>query len=92
MNFEAYYRTIGLYSTFILVFHLFSHLIKERLYLSESLVSMLVGVAFGPVGLGWLQRGPRMEFWMMLYQLSRIVIAFQIMAASMSLSRYPTAN
>lgn len=87
MNFEDYYRTLGLYSGFILIFHLFSCLIKERLYLSESLVSMLVGIAFGPVGLRWIKLGPRMEFWLMFYQLSRIVIAFQVMAASVSLSR-----
>ncbi len=88
MNFEDYYRTLGLYSGFILIFHLFSRLIKERLYLSESLVSMLVGIAFGPVGFGWIELGPRREFWLMFYQLSRIIIAFQVMAASVSLSRY----
>lgn len=80
-------RTLGLYSGFILTFHLLSHLIKERLYLSESLISMLVGIVFGPVGVGWLQLGPNMDFWMMLYQFSRIVMVFQIMAASVSLSR-----
>jgi NhaP-type Na+/H+ or K+/H+ antiporter len=82
---------IAIYSAFNIIFGLYSHFIKERLFLSESLVSILFGVAFGPVGLNLIYPSQRQvdseKFWMVVYQLARFVMTFQTMAAGISLPR-----
>jgi NhaP-type Na+/H+ or K+/H+ antiporter len=70
---------------FIGLFGLVSLFVKERLYLTESLVATLVGVAFGPVGLGVV--APQRWFpdhSYLLREAARIVIGLQVMAAGVS--------
>ncbi|ODQ50175.1 hypothetical protein SAICODRAFT_10227 [Saitoella complicata NRRL Y-17804] len=40
---------------FIVVFGLCSYVVKERAFVSEALVALLIGVAFGPIGSGWIE-------------------------------------
>lgn len=84
------FTNIAIFSAFNLFFGLYSHFIKERLFLSESLVSMLFGIAFTSIlkgNSGIVQRGD----WKMFMVLGRFVMTFQTMAAGISLPRYKSA-
>ncbi|KAI9097192.1 Sodium/hydrogen exchanger family-domain-containing protein [Phlyctochytrium arcticum] len=78
----------ALLGAFILFFGCFSLVVKERLYLSESLVAMLVGIAIGPVGIGLLNpfRWPGELYDTTLY-FAEFVISIQVMAAAIGLPR-----
>lgn len=80
---------ILLFSSFNLIFGLYSHLIKERLFLSESLVSMLFGILIGPAGTGLIEQifNNEEEMWKFFMILARFVMTFQTMAAGISLPR-----
>ncbi|TPX54021.1 hypothetical protein PhCBS80983_g06071 [Powellomyces hirtus] len=73
---------------FILIFGFVSLIIKERLYLSESLVATLIGIAIGPVGIKILdpERWPGSTHRVTLY-FTEIVIAIQVMAAAIALPK-----
>ncbi|KAJ3142458.1 hypothetical protein HDU90_004732 [Geranomyces variabilis] len=73
---------------FILFFGFISLIIKERLYLSESLVATLIGIAIGPVGLGLLQpKKWNSEVHKVTLAFTEFVIAIQVMAAAIALPR-----
>lgn len=46
--------TYLLLSTFLILYVLFTQFIRNRLHLSEPPIALLVGIALGPVALGWL--------------------------------------
>ncbi|KAK2596227.1 hypothetical protein QQS21_006319 [Conoideocrella luteorostrata] len=46
---------VALLGGFISLFGLVSYLLKENYYLSEALISLLVGVAFGPLAADWIR-------------------------------------
>ena len=81
------YETLGILSLLGLMFGLWSHFIRERLFLSEALISVLVGICLGPRGMGLfrlLEEDPP-GWYGGLMHLSRLVLAVQIMAVGMSL-------
>lgn len=41
-------------SAFLILYTLFAVFIRNRLHLSEPPIALLVGIVFGPKGLGWL--------------------------------------
>lgn len=78
-----------LFGGFIILFGLMSLFVKERLYLTESLVATLVGILFGPMAF----RVVRPQEWFsdemlfsFLRETARLVIAMQVMAVGASLS------
>ncbi|KAJ3023188.1 hypothetical protein HKX48_003966 [Thoreauomyces humboldtii] len=93
---ESYFHTqvndvhsiTALVGGFILFFGFVSLIIKERLYLSESLVATLVGIAIGPIGVNLLnpQQGLTNPHRTTLY-FTEFVIAIQVMAAAIALPR-----
>ncbi|RHZ45610.1 hypothetical protein Glove_668g9 [Diversispora epigaea] len=72
---------------FILLYGLVSLILKEKLFISESLVATIIGLILGPACLKfvdpmkWTSRDTITE------ELMRIVLAFQIMAAAINLPR-----
>ncbi|CAG8545374.1 6621_t:CDS:10 [Ambispora gerdemannii] len=75
---------------FIVIFGFVSLLIKERLYLSEALVSALVGIIVGPVALRILvpeRWSDQEQLAKITMQFTRIVVAIQVMAAGISLPK-----
>ncbi|KAL7752367.1 Na+/H+ antiporter [Sorochytrium milnesiophthora] len=72
---------------FIVCFGLFSLLVKDRLYLSETLVAVLVGIMIGPYVAGLVPA----DSWQpealqnVIYQLCRVLIAVQVMIAGVEL-------
>ena len=88
---SSLHLNIAIYAGFNIIFGLYSHFIKERLFLSESLVSLLFGILLGPIGFKAIYPNQKdvekEEFWLVIYQLARFVMTFQTMAAGVSLPR-----
>ncbi|KAH8929121.1 hypothetical protein BT69DRAFT_1346092 [Atractiella rhizophila] len=71
-----------------------SYIFKERLYLSEPLLCLCLGIAVGPVGLNWVNPFdwndiPRdgSEQDELTFQLSRIVVGIQVLFTGISLPK-----
>lgn len=83
---SALHLMMALLGGFIVLFGLVSLFVKERLYLTESLVATLVGIAFGPFGLrvvmpaAWFPE----QYHTVILEFSRVVIAMQVMAVGVS--------
>lgn len=78
-----------LFGGFIILFGLMSLFVKERLYLTESLVATLVGILFGPMAFGVVRPQewfPDEMLFSFLRETARLVIAMQVMAVGASLS------
>lgn len=90
-SYSFFHLNILIYSFFNVIFGLYSHFIKERLFLSESLVSMLFGMLFGPLVLNLIFPSAEdidtAEIWNLFRQMARFVMTFQTMAAGISLPR-----
>ncbi|CAG8561010.1 231_t:CDS:2 [Cetraspora pellucida] len=76
-------------SLFVVVFSLVSMFVKERLYLSEPLVCVAVGIALGPIGLNVVAP----EKWggnvdLITKEFTRFVIAIQVLANTMIKGRF----
>ncbi len=80
-----FYLTVSVISIFNLLFGLCSFFIKERLFLSEALISTVAGIIFGPKGFGVLSFGSRQAHIHLMYHLARFVLAVQVMAAGIEL-------
>ncbi|KAH8919727.1 hypothetical protein BT69DRAFT_1246115 [Atractiella rhizophila] len=71
-----------------------SYIFKERLYLSEPLLCLCLGIAVGPIGLNWvnpfdwndiLRDGSEQDE--LTFQLSRIVVGIQVLFTGISLPK-----
>ncbi|KAJ3048732.1 hypothetical protein HK097_010248, partial [Rhizophlyctis rosea] len=73
---------------FIILFGCISLVVKEKMFLSESLVAMLIGIAFGPYGANLLNpfSWPT-HVHVVTQQFAQLLIAIQIMAAAVALPR-----
>lgn len=85
------FQDISLLSAFTIIFGLYSHFIKERLFISESLVAMLFGIGFGPACLALIFPSNHQiesnDLWQSFMILGRFVMTFQTMAAGISLPK-----
>lgn len=81
MSFHLY---LFLLSTFNVLYGLFSLYLKERLFVSEALVSTAMGVLLGPIGLGFICIEIPRDLNLM-YQFAGIVLAVQVMASGIQL-------
>ncbi|ORZ41598.1 Cation/H+ exchanger, partial [Catenaria anguillulae PL171] len=66
---------------FLVLFGLSSAVVKERLYLSESILTTTIGTIIGPCVLGLLVPQSWPELNTILLEVSRLIIILQIMAA-----------
>ncbi|GBC06035.1 hypothetical protein RclHR1_06580007 [Rhizophagus clarus] len=72
---------------FIVTFGLVSYFVKQRLYLSEALICLLVGIILGPYVLQIIDpyKWGNLDF--ITREFARIVIAIQVMAAGVALPK-----
>lgn len=79
---------LALLGGFVVLFGLVSLFVKERLYLTESLVATAFGILIGPVGLSWITPlkwfGAGMDVDWVTQELARLLIALQIMAVGIT--------
>lgn len=74
-------------SIFLIAYALFSELIRNRLHLSEPPLATLVGILFGPRGIGILD--PETWGWQddITQELTRIIVGVQVFAVGIELPR-----
>ncbi|CAG8657025.1 8372_t:CDS:10 [Ambispora leptoticha] len=72
---------------FIVIFGLVSLIVKEKLYLSEALVATLLGLLIGPACLNLIDPTQWEYQDAITEELTRIVLAIQVMAAAVNLPR-----
>ncbi|KAF9120250.1 hypothetical protein BGX30_003286 [Mortierella sp. GBA39] len=72
---------------FIIVFGLVSLFVKEKLFISEAFVATVFGIIIGPYAIGIFNPLGWEEYDNVTLELTRIVIAVQVMAAGVSLPR-----
>ncbi|CAH1761333.1 1219_t:CDS:10 [Entrophospora sp. SA101] len=72
---------------FILFYGLVSLIVKEKLYLSEAFVATFVGLIVGPACLNWINPMHWENKDQVTEELTRIVLAIQVMAAGINLPR-----
>ncbi|KAL5330578.1 hypothetical protein ACEPPN_000096 [Leptodophora sp. 'Broadleaf-Isolate-01'] len=83
---------------FVTLFGLVSYLLKEKLYLSEALISLLAGVTFSPYGLNFIDplnyaQGSVANLNSITLNFSRLVLGVQLVLAGVQLpSRYLKAE
>ena len=71
---------------FIVLFGLVSFFVKEKLFLSESLVATLVGIAFGPIAIKAIDPF-QWDIKVLTLEFSEIVVCIQIMNAAINLPK-----
>ncbi|KAK4099510.1 hypothetical protein N658DRAFT_474894 [Parathielavia hyrcaniae] len=86
-NFNVACAVFGIFAT---LFALVSYLIKERLFISESLIALVVGVIAGPHVGGFIEpsawvRGGAAEVRRTTLDFTRIVLSIQVMLAGVQL-------
>jgi len=90
-DFNTVCATLG---GFIALFGLVSYFCKERLYLSEALISFLVGILVSPHATGWIQplqyaQGSPENLMVITRYFARLVLGVQLVLAGVQLpSRY----
>ncbi|KAJ2637968.1 hypothetical protein GGF40_001991 [Coemansia sp. RSA 1286] len=72
---------------FICIYGLVSGFVKERLFLSESLVAMLFGIIIGPQAINVVDPRDFVDTSKFTLEFARYVIAIQVMAAGITLPR-----
>ena len=79
--------TYLLLSAFLIIFSLFSHLIRNTLHLSEPPLATLIGIAFGPKGAGLLD--PIDWGWQdnTTQEATRVIVGIQVFAVGIELPR-----
>ncbi|KAJ1941737.1 hypothetical protein FBU59_003412, partial [Linderina macrospora] len=74
-----------LLGVFAVCFGLVSMVVKEWLFVSETLVAFLFGVGFGPAGVGAISPADWVDVPSFTLELTRLIIAIQVMAAGITL-------
>lgn len=92
---QAFFTILTLYGTFTILFGLISLFIKERLYISETVISTVFGIVIGEKGINVLERLENKNYqsgdstsltrkWLdpeqIMFYLSRLVISLQVVA------------
>ncbi|KAI8343119.1 Sodium/hydrogen exchanger family-domain-containing protein [Chlamydoabsidia padenii] len=87
-NVETISIVYSILGAFILIYGLCSLVVKERLYLSEAMVAVTIGIIFGPVCANFINvmdwGGDEVE---LSRQFSRLAIGIQVMAAGVTLPK-----
>ncbi|PWY98523.1 hypothetical protein BCV70DRAFT_201833 [Testicularia cyperi] len=83
-------KALAVLGGFIVIYGLISYVVKERLYLSEPLLAVTVGILVGPYALNWvdpLSWGTTEETNELTYQFTRIVVGIQVLFTGISLPK-----
>ncbi|KAJ2010323.1 hypothetical protein IWW57_006979, partial [Coemansia sp. S610] len=72
---------------FAVCFGLVSMVVKEWLFLSDTLVALLFGVTVGPAGMGAVDPASWIDVPSVTLELTRLIIAIQVMAAGITLPK-----
>ncbi|KAJ1993695.1 hypothetical protein GGI25_001586 [Coemansia spiralis] len=76
-----------LLGTFAVFFGLISMVVKEWLFVSDTLVALLFGILFGPAGLDAVNPADWIDVHSFTLEFTRLIIAIQVMAAGITLPK-----
>ncbi|CAK9787176.1 hypothetical protein CC85DRAFT_296295 [Cutaneotrichosporon oleaginosum] len=85
-------QALAVFGGYLIFFGLVSFFLKDRLFMSETLMAFLIGVAFGPIGAGifspidWVH-GDVHHLDYITYQISRIVLGIQVLFTGLNLPK-----
>ncbi|SJX62025.1 related to Na+/H+-exchanging protein [Sporisorium reilianum f. sp. reilianum] len=83
-------KSLAVLGGFIVLYGLLSYVVKERLYLSEPLLAVTVGIIVGPYVLNWVDPiswGNTEETNYVTYTFTRIVVGIQVLFCGISLPK-----
>ncbi|EPQ26792.1 uncharacterized protein PFL1_05770 [Pseudozyma flocculosa PF-1] len=83
-------KSLAVTGGFIVIYGLISYVLKERLYLSEPLLAVTLGILVGPYVLNWvdpLSWGTEENTNELTYQFTRIIIGIQVLFCGISLPK-----
>ncbi|TKY87330.1 hypothetical protein EX895_004007 [Sporisorium graminicola] len=83
-------KSLAVLGGFIVIYGLLSYVVKERLYLSEPLLAVTVGIIVGPYVLNWVDPiswGNAEETNYVTYTFTRIVVGIQVLFCGISLPK-----
>ncbi|ORY33688.1 Sodium/hydrogen exchanger family-domain-containing protein [Naematelia encephala] len=81
-------KALAVSGGYVVVIGLISYFMKERLFMSESLVATVAGIIFGPIALGWFDPSQWTDDLNYLtLQVARIVIAIQVLFTGIALPK-----
>lgn len=86
-NVSKAYSVLG---GFIVIYGLISFVAKDRLYMSEPLIAVVIGCITGPYVLGWvdpLSWGTTEDTNYVTYELARLVVGVQVLFTGISLPK-----
>ncbi|UZJ51572.1 hypothetical protein CBS101457_000892 [Exobasidium rhododendri] len=86
-NVSKAYSVLG---GFIVIYGLVSYIAKDRLYLSEPLIAVTVGIITGPYVLGWIDPnswGATADTNYVTYEFTRLVVGVQVLFTGISLPK-----
>jgi len=93
LDVSATTRVLGVIGFYIVVIGLVSYNIKDRAFISDALIALSVGIAFGPIGANWIN----IEQWTrpddyatqgsIVYEIMRIVLGIQVLFTGISLPK-----
>ena len=81
-NFNIVITVLG---AFISVFGLISYVVKERLYISDSLIAVLIGIALGPYGANFIRPSEYGNVDEITLPFTRLIIGIQLVLAGIQL-------
>jgi NhaP-type Na+/H+ or K+/H+ antiporter len=81
-NFNIVLTVLGV---FVSCLGLISYVVKERLYISDSLIALLIGVAFGPLAANLIRPAEYGQVDEVTLSLTRLVIGLQLVLAGIQL-------
>ena len=81
-------KAFAIMGGFVVIYGLFSYVVRERLYISEPLLAVTIGIIVGPHVLNWVDPfswSDRDTVNEVTYQVSRLVIAVQVLFTGITL-------
>jgi sodium/hydrogen antiporter len=83
-------KSLAVLGGFIVIYGLVSFVVKERLYLSEPLLAVILGIVVGPYALNWIDPltwSDEETVHELTYQFTRVVVGIQVLFTGVSLPK-----
>ncbi|WVW82386.1 hypothetical protein I302_104393 [Kwoniella bestiolae CBS 10118] len=83
-------KSLAVAGGYVSIFGVFSYFVKEKLFMSEALIALLVGIITGPIALRWFDPFSWTDDqYYLTHQITRVVIAIQVLFTGIALpARY----
>ncbi|WWC66335.1 uncharacterized protein I206_100236 [Kwoniella pini CBS 10737] len=79
-------KSLAVAGGYVSIFGIISYFVKEKMFMSEALIAMLVGIITGPIALKWFDPNQWSEDqYYLTHQITRVVIAIQVLFTGIAL-------